>query len=117
MRSVAHDGMGHGAEACCFKARLVTAFELVVDLVIPARVMAGRAVNDFGRRQTERQQHGLLQPFVDGPTVCAGFGHAPFAAVEQRQRIKDRLACCASGVGADAGAVFPGCIDGVLEIV
>ena len=112
----AHHRARHGAEARFLETIGVPALELGRHLVPP-----GRAAGGAGHRrvvaQPERQQHGFLQPLVDGPcAVAAALGDARLAAVEQVERGLDRLAHRAFGGGRDVVALLEGVVDGLGEI-
>ena len=109
--SAPHDGARHRAEAGLFEFVGGPAFELGGHLVPPDRI-AGAALDDFHRIEPERQKHGLLQPLVHRPvSVRAAFGHAGLAAVEQVERLFDRLADFAPGRGRDLVAIVEGGLD------
>ena len=67
--------------------------------------------------EPERQQHGLLEPLVDGPgAVAALLGDARLAAVEQVERRLDRFAHRTLGRRPDVVALLEGVVDGLGEI-
>ncbi len=97
----AHDRARHGAEAGSTETVVAPAGELRRHLVPP--IGAARSARD--RRhvvQAERQEHGLLQPFVDGPfAVVLLLGDAHRAGIEQLERGLHRLAHFAARGNAD----------------
>ena len=65
----------------------------------------------------EVQQHGLFQPFVDGPAAVTGFGDAQFAGVESADAVLHGFGDFGARVaGLEIGAVFPGRFDHVNQL-
>ena len=65
-----HDAVRHGTEACGGPLVLAPALELRRDLIVPGR--AARAARNHGHVvQSKRQQDGLLEPLVHGPTLAS----------------------------------------------
>ena len=85
------------------------------DLVPPGGV-ARAALDDFHRAEAEGEQHGLLQPLVDGPVaVRAALGHPHLAAIEQVERGFDGVAHFAPGGRVNAVAIVEGGVDGLRQ--
>ena len=104
--AAADDRAGHRAEAGLRELLLAPAGELGRHLVPPMR--AARAAGDrLHRVEAERQQHGLLQPLVDGPLAADLLGDARLAGVERGDRRIDRLADLALGVRAESSRARP----------
>src|SRR5579872_7174606 len=115
-----HDRTGHGAEAGIAEAVRRPAGEFGGHLVPPfggAAVGIDRTARDLDHVvETERQQHGLLQPLVDAPPLSRGaaglLGDAQLAVVHAFERGLDSVAILALGGRRQTLARLPGGIDG-----
>ena len=111
----AHDAAGDGAEAGAAEIVGGHAGELGGHLV-PPRGPARGAGNRHHVVQAERQQHGLLEPLIDGPAVRTLLGDAHLALVQQVERLLDRVADDAGRAGRNALALFPHRLDRALQL-
>ena len=68
---------------------------------------AARAARDERHRvEAEGQQHRLLEPLVDDPCAAALLGDAHGTAVEQAQRLLDRVAYRTGGILIEAFTIL-----------
>jgi hypothetical protein len=115
VRAVPHDCTGHDAGADLAEPCGVEAFEAQRHLVEVGR---GRGIHHHVGIEPERQQHRLLEPFVDAPAAGAiGLGDAQRAGFESIQHLPDRSGKLGAGIGGrNFRAPFPGRFDNVPQI-
>ena len=82
--AAADDRAGHRAEAGGGELLLAPAGELRRHLVPPVRA-AGTAGDRFHRVEAEREQHGFLEPLVDGPFAVAASRQSALRRCRARQ--------------------------------
>src|SRR5471032_1658698 len=114
--AAACDGRRHHAEAALGEIFRRVVGELGRHFVVELHGAVGR--HDDVVLKPERQQHGFLDPLVDDPRAAGFVGHADGAGVEARDDVRDGVAQFGAAVAwVDLGAVVPGLVDDVLELL
>ncbi len=112
----AHHAARHGAKAGGAEVLVVPIVELRRDFVPPGRVRRA-AEDDAHVIQTKRQQYGFLEPLIDAARLPSAARSATRAvpAVEQIERLLDRLAHGALGRRSNVFAPLKRGIDGFFK--
>src|SRR5690606_17396833 len=112
---MALDAIRYGAETGLFELVCCPAVKLRGNLVPPGR-LAGAALEDFHRIETEGEQDCFLQPLVDMPVaVRLFFCDTGFTAIEQNERLFDGIAHFAACCRVDAVALVESLVDCLLK--
>ncbi len=110
-----YDRARHGAEPGLAEIDRAPSGEFRRHLVPPAAV-AGPARDQRHRVKAEREQHRLLEPLIDHPCAARLLGDAHGAAVEERQRVLDRVANRTGSILVDGIANVERRLDDRLQV-